>query len=221
MCVPRQAEVAYDGAIASKGTAAPAPGPSPGRYRPGIERRNRILEGTLRVVADAGTAAVSHRAVADAAGVPLGSTTYYFASKEELLEEALRRFAEEEISQLRRTVGNEEGRPLRKWIEGYIDSVVDQLGGADRYRGLAQYELFLDAGRRGDPSGLARRWTEQFVALIEEIFTAARTGSPAADARLFVALMDGFWVQQLAAPASDPREDLEALLDRFVSLADP
>ena len=44
-----------------------------------------ILEAALRVIAERGVEAVTHRAVADAAGVPLSATTYYFESLDELL----------------------------------------------------------------------------------------------------------------------------------------
>ena len=46
----------------------------------------------LSLIAQQGFAAVTHRRVAAAAGVPLGSTTYYFDSREHLLREAFRRF---------------------------------------------------------------------------------------------------------------------------------
>jgi TetR/AcrR family transcriptional regulator, regulator of biofilm formation and stress response len=38
-------------------------------------RRDRIAAAALAIVLEQGVAAVSHRAVADRAGVPLGSTT--------------------------------------------------------------------------------------------------------------------------------------------------
>ena len=51
-------------------------------------RRAAIVEATLRVIGARGADAVTHRAVAAEAGVPLASTTYYFASKEALVREA-------------------------------------------------------------------------------------------------------------------------------------
>ncbi|HWU08014.1 MAG TPA: TetR family transcriptional regulator, partial [Streptomyces sp.] len=59
------------------------------RYDP--ERRERIIDAALRVVADRGIGGLSHRTVAAEADVPLGSTTYHFASLDELLVAALRR----------------------------------------------------------------------------------------------------------------------------------
>ena len=39
-------------------------------------RRQRIIDATLAVIADHGTAATTHRRIAETAQVPLGSVTY-------------------------------------------------------------------------------------------------------------------------------------------------
>ena len=58
-------------------------------YQKGERRREDLLRATLRLIGARGADAVTHRAVAEEAGVPLSATTYYFASKEELLEQSL------------------------------------------------------------------------------------------------------------------------------------
>ena len=57
-------------------------------------RRDRIVDACLDVVADVGVAGASHRRIAAAADVPLGSMTYPFAGMDELLREAFTRFAD-------------------------------------------------------------------------------------------------------------------------------
>ncbi|MFD1210449.1 TetR/AcrR family transcriptional regulator [Arthrobacter sp. GCM10027362] len=57
-------------------------------------RRQRIIEAAARVVAEHGVDALTFRAVADAAKVPLGSTTYYFADKDDLLVSTIRTIRE-------------------------------------------------------------------------------------------------------------------------------
>ena len=44
---------------------------------------------TLALIGEHGSDAVTHRAVAGARGLPLSATTYWFASKEDLLQEAV------------------------------------------------------------------------------------------------------------------------------------
>ena len=53
-----------------------------------MSRRDAIVEATLRTIGERGADAVTHRVVAAEAGVPLASTTYYFASKDALVREA-------------------------------------------------------------------------------------------------------------------------------------
>jgi DNA-binding transcriptional regulator YbjK len=61
---------------------ATAPVTSPnGKARPrGAARREALLEAVLRIVAEVGADAVTHRRVAEEAQLPLASTTYWFES---------------------------------------------------------------------------------------------------------------------------------------------
>ncbi|QSX28764.1 TetR/AcrR family transcriptional regulator [Shewanella cyperi] len=60
----------------------------------GHARRAAILEATLALIASDGIRGVRHRAVANMAGVPLASTTYYFKDIKALIHDALVYFAE-------------------------------------------------------------------------------------------------------------------------------
>ncbi len=53
------------------------------------QRRDELLTATIELFAEGGSRMVTHRAVARRAGLPPATTTYYFASIEELLREAL------------------------------------------------------------------------------------------------------------------------------------
>ena len=64
----------------------------------GAARREALLEAVLRIVAEVGADAVTHRRVAEVAGLPLASTTYWFDSKEHLLTAALELAAERDIA---------------------------------------------------------------------------------------------------------------------------
>lgn len=55
----------------------------------------QILEAAVTLLARVGAVGLSHRALAEEAGVPLAATTYYFASLEEILEGAFKRVYED------------------------------------------------------------------------------------------------------------------------------
>src|SRR4051812_13371512 len=59
------------------------------RQARGEERRQEILHATLELIERGGVEAGTHRAVGEGSGGPLGSVTYYFPTKDELLREAL------------------------------------------------------------------------------------------------------------------------------------
>ncbi|MET0698847.1 MAG: TetR family transcriptional regulator [Mycobacterium sp.] len=58
------------------------PGP---QQRRGIVRRKAILDAAVELLLAGGMAAITHRAVADAAATPLGAIRYYFHTREALL----------------------------------------------------------------------------------------------------------------------------------------
>jgi DNA-binding transcriptional regulator YbjK len=62
------------------------------RYDP--DRKDRIIDATIDVIAERGVAATTHRRIAAAADVPLGSVTYHFASLRDLLRQAFERHAQ-------------------------------------------------------------------------------------------------------------------------------
>jgi DNA-binding transcriptional regulator YbjK len=66
----------------------------PPRRRTDPGRRDRIIDVALDVIAERGVEGCSHRTVAAAAAVPLGSMTYHFRNMDELLSEAFTRFSE-------------------------------------------------------------------------------------------------------------------------------
>src|SRR3954463_15814560 len=72
----------------------------------GAARREHIVRATLELIGEHGPDAVTHRAVAERAGLPLSATTYWFGSKEELLQETLLLAAREEVDRLERLGGS-------------------------------------------------------------------------------------------------------------------
>lgn len=82
------------------------------RQARGRERRAAIVAAAGRVLIRDGVAALTHRAVAVEAGVPLGSTTYYFADRPELVRAAVTELLARERER-RARVAVPDGDPLR------------------------------------------------------------------------------------------------------------
>ncbi|WP_433342943.1 TetR/AcrR family transcriptional regulator [Streptomyces sp. CA-253872] len=155
------------------------------RYDP--DRRQRIIDAAIRVVGRSGIAGLSHRTAAAEADVPLGSTTYHFATLDDLLVAALRQ-ANENFARLVGDRGTLQAPP-----GGLAAALAGAMGAwlaADRTGAELEYELYLAAVRKPVLRPVAAEWSR---ALEEPL--AARTDP--ATARAVVALMDGLCLQVL------------------------
>ena len=123
--------------------------------------------------------AVRHRAVAERAGLPLSSTTYYFDSLDDLVVAATERTSRDELAEGRaRLDALAEGPPDTAAL---IEIVLDQLLGPESRDGgldavLLRYERLVGAGRRPYLAPLMRRLRGELDALLAEVL--ARCGRP-------------------------------------------
>jgi TetR/AcrR family transcriptional regulator, regulator of biofilm formation and stress response len=184
-------------------------------------RREQILEATLRVIGRSGRQAVTHRSVAEEAGVPLGSTTYYFESRYDLLGQALEHVAASEVE--RYASRGEELRTVKSPRE-LADRLIDDLVAAarDRVAYIAEYELWLEAGQRPELREAAQSWCDAEQRSVAGAMEALGSTDPATDASLVVAAIDGLGERVLAREddpaqaAEEFRPELRRLVERLV-----
>lgn len=172
----------------------------------GKDRRLLLLETTLEVIGREGVDAVSHRLIAGKAGVPLGSTTYWFRSREEMLTEALTHFARTETA----AVTERLEAVTSASRDGGLDAAVDALArlvapqlGEGRWRAVAQYALLGEAARRPELGPVVRDWNEAWWSALESLFAVLELSAGRLEAQMLLAMLDGLLVQQLAAPDDD------------------
>jgi DNA-binding transcriptional regulator YbjK len=167
----------------------------------GAARRAALLDAVLRVVAGEGVDAVTHRRVAEVAGLPLASTTYYFDSKEHLLTAALERAAERDIERLRaflRDAPQRSADPLELVVGAVLDP-IEESGQTSRTWLLATFALVLEAARRPALRDATMRWTEAYREALPPLLAAAGSREPRSDAELLLAATDGLLIDQLAS----------------------
>ncbi len=191
-------------------------------YQKGERRREEILRATLRLIGVRGADAVTHRAVAEEAGVPLSATTYYFASKDQLLEQALLLAAREETERLERLVSELSSSSLSP--EGWASAVAAQISAdvdADPGRHVTLFELALEATRTEVLRAEVREWQAAHLRLGETVCRAVGSREPELDARIVVAALTGLMLEQLASGRADFGRDVmcPALERLFARLA--
>jgi DNA-binding transcriptional regulator YbjK len=142
--------------------ASQAPARATRRYDPG--RKARIVEAAVDVIARYGVAGTTHRRVAAAADVPLGSLTYHFTGLTDLLTLAFRRHAE------RMSASYEAHFDGVRTHEQFIDAVTDLIhgaAGADSRDWAIAYELYLAALRDPALRTITESWMHTSRAVLE------------------------------------------------------
>jgi DNA-binding transcriptional regulator YbjK len=183
----------------------------------GAARREALLEAVLKIVADVGPDAVTHRRVAEVAGLPLASTTYWFDSKEHLLTAALELAADRDTTRLLEHAADAErshADPLDAAVEAIVDQVDDPQR-SSRASLVASFALLLEAARRPALQEVSRRWTEAYLLTVGRLLEAAGSQRPRADAELLLGAADGLVITQLATGTD---EDLTSRLRRLAVL---
>ncbi len=190
----------------------------------GAARREHILRATLELIGEHGSDAVTHRAVAERAALPLSATTYWFDSKEELLQETLLLAAREEVERLERLVLELAPREfdVREWAAAVAAVIAADLA-EDPIRHVAFTELALEGTRRSWLAEEVARWHGAHLRLAELGLRAAGAPDPQADAPLLVAAITGFMLGQLVTPIEDFEERVfrPALERLFTKLVEP
>jgi len=125
------------------------------RHDPG--RRDRLIDAALTIIAERGVTGTTHREIARAADVPLGSMTYHFASLDEILVEAFTRHFEAVAEVFDRRMAAAADRDAA--IQAVIAMVGEDLFGSQNDLVLT-VELYaaviaaVDAGADGAVPGL-------------------------------------------------------------------
>lgn len=149
----------------------------------GRRRRATLLAAAVDLLTEGGFAAVTHRAVAHRAHLPLAATTYYFASRDQLLAEAFAQLVETELA------------TTRAWIADHgLTALPDQVAATDRTRQLGLWELYVHAGRDPVLQQIARRWSDGCARLIADTLHLPDTDPRV---RLLYTTISALWLEHV------------------------
>ena len=167
------------------------------------DRRERLITTALDVIAEHGTAGASHRAIARAADVPLGSTTYHFSSLDELLAAAFARHAERVAAALEERMRAAPDRDAA--MDALAAHLAQDLLGDGRALVLA-VELYVAAARRPALRAVTQGWMLRSRRALELHFDPVT-------ARELDALVEGLVLHQaLSTDPMTPEQLRHALL---------
>lgn len=189
-----------------------------GRYARGVERKRHLLDTVLALVARDGVAAVTHRAVADEAGVSLRATTYYFDTKQEMIREALRHYVQANIDRADEAARAfpTEGSRLDAAVDTIAWVMLEELRDPEAHL-PAEYELILAIAREPSYAPEYEELQRMLELRLEALLAVIGSESPPEHARLVLAATRGLQIEQLARPGSPPSErTLKSLIRTLV-----
>ncbi|MEU6719381.1 TetR family transcriptional regulator C-terminal domain-containing protein [Nonomuraea sp. NPDC046802] len=157
-------------------------------------REARICAAALEVVAAHGLRGLTHRAVDECAGLPAGSTSYYFRTRIALLMALVDHVAAADLGEPPPTPARLSPDALSRLIAERLYELLTD----GRTRLLARYELSLEAVRRPELRERLEASGAIFRNLLAELLRSAGSPDPERHARQLVAWCDGMLYDTLA-----------------------
>ncbi|WP_116210347.1 TetR/AcrR family transcriptional regulator [Streptomyces olivoreticuli] len=179
------------------------------RRRDPQKRIAEIVAATEIVIAARGIEGLTHRAVAEEAGVPLGATTYHFATKDDLITAALRAAVDRFAAYLQEWVAQRPRLTVDQLVVLLTDALMPAFVG-QRDTQVMEFELYVAALRRPHLRPIADQYIElSFETLLNYVDPlTARTAAVA---------MNGLTLRGLAGSHAPTRAEVEDILRRILT----
>lgn len=197
---------------------ARASGETFGKSREGADSKRRrmglILDAAVRIIARDGLSGLTHRAVAQEAGIPEGSMTFYFRQRADLVRAAFKHLAARQLKSLEEVSRKVVGSDLADIVDPLVAMVEEELG--DALSKIAEVELILAVAR--DPELQAHYTSYRESAANYQADLARRFDSPKPerDGRIVHFFLQGYSLDALSDPKGvdleRARKDLRYLL---------
>ena len=166
-------------------------------------RREQALDAALAVLAARGAHGLTHSAVDRCGGLPAGTTSNHFRTRDALLAGVLDHLAAREMATVADVAAAAPTRPSVASLVEEVAGMVEHLLGPGRQQTLARHAIFLEAAWRPELRGALLTATAGFWAVLEDRLTALGADFPAAGARTLLACIDGVLLDQLIRPRPD------------------
>jgi len=178
-------------------------------------RQEQLLDAAITILGSQGVRALTHRAVDAAAGLPAGSTSNYFKTRDALLEAVVERFAARERATWETIAGLVRPRTaddLATALAAFVRQATEAE--AERTTTLARYSLFVEAALRpplratlAETARAVRTWAAGWLGDLGST-------DPDGDCQLILDHLDGMMLHRLAfpEPAADPTEQITTLV---------
>ena len=156
----------------------------------------------------------------------LRATTYYFATKDDMIREAFRFFCEESLEQIETTSERFRGRAVGAGdaVAMIFENVLKEWDNPNT-SWIAEFELILAIAREPSFAPEYRDFQRQLDLGLRATMQAIGSQEPARHARIVLAFLRGFELEQLSRPERktwqrNMRADLSHLVTALLAPAD-
>ena len=182
---------------------------------PNPQRRNQILDTAIDILCDDGVGGLTHRQVDSRTGLPAGTTSNYFRTRNALLEATAARTVDlhwQRVEALQSAIG----RLTRDALKALMIRMLEPDEQFRRWT-LARFELFMESTRREELRPLMKELQAAAVKSATLIFEAAGF-TPAPDRMDELSrLLNGFVFSNLTIAPESGAQDAASLVDRLLS----
>ncbi|MFG1853996.1 TetR/AcrR family transcriptional regulator [Actinomadura geliboluensis] len=179
-------------------------------------RRTALLDAAIDVLAREGSRGLTLRAIDKQAGVPTGTASNYFANRDELLAQVMRRTRERLTPDPEALAETMKQAPSHELVAELMRQLLTRMRD-DRAGNLAMLELRLEATRRaGLNAELSGFLTEEHREVIDYHVNAGLPGDRTGVALLYFA-MSGLIADDLTAPALLEPYSTDDLIEQMVN----
>lgn len=140
------------------------------RQRRSETTRRKIVEAAIDTLTDKGVAGLTHRAVAARANVSLAATTYYYATRFDIVADASRHLLNSYLQDFRRFAARQPANPIS--FSDFISRLLHRAAGRDRRGVTAWCEIMLNAARHSELRPIAIQWYGHLAEAWRSIATA-------------------------------------------------
>ncbi|MFH8249447.1 TetR/AcrR family transcriptional regulator [Microbacterium sp. B2969] len=172
--------------------------------------RDRALDAAVRLVGEQGVRALTHARVDAAAGLPKGSTSNWFRTRDALVAGVLVRIAEQERADLLAAMAP--ARTADEVVDVLTDLLEDATG-RHAARTRARYALFLETTAAAAPSSV-RDQRSQFEEWTTGLLAGLGAEHPEIAARTLLAVSAGIIVNRLTVAPDTPIRPIVAVAVR-------
>lgn len=165
------------------------------------DRRTRLLDAAVEVVAERGLGGLTHGAVDAMARVPAGSTLEQFPTDRGLLEGVTERCIDRELAMA--TGPDPTTEPSPEGIAAMFGHFVGRALGADRAVTLARYELHAEAARTPSLRAFYAVGADAVDTWAVDLVQRAGSRHPERDFGLLANYVTGLVFHELALPTPD------------------